>query len=48
MQLKLIRHLWGVTIPWEESFKKIRDEGYAGIESPMPAQAEEARFAGAI
>jgi sugar phosphate isomerase/epimerase len=44
MQLKLIRHLWGVTLPWEESFPKIRDEGYVGIESPLPSAADETRF----
>ena len=44
MELKLFRHLWGVDEPWETAFPKFKAAGYAGIESGLPAPADEARF----
>ena len=44
MQLKLIRHLWGVTLPWEQAFPKFKVEGFVGIEAPMPAPEDAERF----
>ena len=45
MQLKLIRHLWGVDQPWEACFPKIKSEGYVGIETPLIDAKEQDRFA---
>ena len=36
MKLEVMRHLWGIDEPWERVFPKIKDLGYAGIESPLP------------
>jgi sugar phosphate isomerase/epimerase len=44
MQLKLIRHLWGIELPWEQAFPKIKAEGFVGIESPLPPEADVQRF----
>jgi Xylose isomerase-like TIM barrel len=44
MQLKLIRHLWGIEIPNEIAFGKIKAEGFVGIESPLPPSADEGKF----
>ena len=44
MELRLFRHLWGVDESWETAFPKFKAAGYAGIESGLPAPADEARF----
>jgi sugar phosphate isomerase/epimerase len=44
MQLQLVRHLWGVTEPWETVFPRIKQAGYTAIEAPLPAQADAERF----
>ncbi len=44
MELRLIRHLWGVTDAWEACFPKFRAAGYAGIETPVPAADQRGRF----
>jgi sugar phosphate isomerase/epimerase len=44
MELKLVRHLWGVNDTWEVAFPKIKAEGFTAIESPMPGDAEAGRF----
>jgi sugar phosphate isomerase/epimerase len=44
VELKLFRHLWGVDEAWETTFPKFKAAGYAGIESGLPAPADEARF----
>jgi sugar phosphate isomerase/epimerase len=44
MQLKLIRHLWGLDEPWETLFPKIKAAGYTGIETAPPPPADRARF----
>ncbi|HEY3233230.1 MAG TPA: hypothetical protein VGJ84_00850, partial [Polyangiaceae bacterium] len=32
MELKLIRHLWGVYDPWEKVFPQFKELGYSGVE----------------
>jgi sugar phosphate isomerase/epimerase len=44
MQLILIRHLWGVTAPWEEVFPRFRDLGYRGVEAAVPEPGQRDRF----
>lgn len=44
MKIELFRHLWGVTEPWEQSLATARQQGYVGIECPMPDRADESRF----
>jgi hypothetical protein len=44
MKLQLIRHLWGVTDPWEEVFPKFVELGFTGIEAPLPEAAQTRRF----
>jgi hypothetical protein len=44
MELKLIRHLWGVDQAWEETFPRFRAEGFTGIECRLPAPADRDRF----
>ena len=44
MKLKLIRHLWGVTGSWEETFPRFAELGFTGIEAPLPAKPDERRF----
>jgi sugar phosphate isomerase/epimerase len=45
MQLKLIRHLWGVDEPWDVCFPKFKADGYVGIETPLIEQERQERFA---
>ena len=45
MQLKLIRHLWGVNEPWEVCFPKMKADGYVGIETPLIEAKDQERFA---
>jgi sugar phosphate isomerase/epimerase len=45
MELKPIRHLWGVTQSWDVAFPEIRDEGYAGVETVLIPSQDEERFA---
>jgi sugar phosphate isomerase/epimerase len=44
MKLLLIRHLWGVSAPWDLAFPQIKDLGYAGIESRLPAPDRRRNF----
>jgi sugar phosphate isomerase/epimerase len=44
MDLRIFRHLWGITEPWETLFPKIHDLGYYGIEHILPELPERARF----
>lgn len=44
MRLKLIRHLWGIDLPWEQSFPEIKADGFAGVEAPMPSAEDGERF----
>jgi sugar phosphate isomerase/epimerase len=44
MELRVFRHLWGITEPWETLFQKINDLGYDGIEHILPEEAERSRF----
>jgi hypothetical protein len=44
MNLKLFRHLWGVTAKWEDGFPIFRDAGYHGIECAIPSAVEHARL----
>jgi sugar phosphate isomerase/epimerase len=44
MKLEVMRHLWGIDEPWDRVFPKIKDLGYAGIESPLPDSDRAAEF----
>ena len=44
MQLKLIRHLWGVTGTWEELFPRIAADGFEGIETGLPPAGDVPRL----
>jgi len=44
MELRLARHLWGVTEDWEQAFPRIQAEGYSIIETSLPAPENQARF----
>ena len=44
MKLVLVRHLWGVTEPWETAFPRFKSLGYGGIECGVPPPAERKRF----
>jgi hypothetical protein len=44
MELRLTRHLWGITEDWEQAFPRIRSEGYSVIETSIPAPENQARF----
>ncbi len=44
MQLKLVRHLWGITEPWEVVFPRIQASGYTAIEAPLPTTGDQVRF----
>src|SRR5450755_366194 len=44
MKLKLFRHLWGIDLPWEQAFPKIKAEGFVGIEAPMPSPETTQQF----
>ncbi len=44
MRLLLIRHLWGVTGAWEETFPKFRDAGFVGVEAPLPPASDRRRW----
>ncbi len=44
VKLRLFRHLWGIGRPWEEVFPQIKAAGYEGIETGLPAPADEHRF----
>lgn len=37
MQLRLFRHLWGLTGSWAELFPKFKDLGYHGVEGGVPS-----------
>ena len=40
MKIQLIRHLWGVTVKWEEVFPQFRALGFTGIEAALPSVKE--------
>lgn len=44
MDLRLMRHLWGVTEPWEACFPKFKAAGYHGIDALPPDPADRERF----
>lgn len=44
MELVLVRHLWGITQPWEDVFPRIQASGYTAIEAPIPTPADQPRF----
>lgn len=44
MDLKLVRHLWGVEEAWETAFPRIKASGYEAVEAPIPAAADRRRF----
>jgi hypothetical protein len=44
MELKLVRHLWGVEKSWQEAFPQFKAEGYSMIEGRMPDAGQEAAF----
>jgi len=44
LKLLLFRHLWGVDETWELVFPKIQNEGYHGIEAPLPNPEQRGRF----
>jgi sugar phosphate isomerase/epimerase len=44
MKLEVMRHLWGVDEPWDRVFPKIKELGYAGIESGLPYPDRVAEF----
>jgi hypothetical protein len=44
MELRLIRHLWGVPGDWEEVFPRFQARGYHGIECGVPPAGERDRF----
>ncbi|NJR12824.1 sugar phosphate isomerase/epimerase [bacterium] len=48
MELKCVRHLWGVEDSSEATFLKIQQKGYAGIEAPLPITGEAERFQGRL
>lgn len=48
MNLLLVRHLWGVTEPWESCFPTFRQKEYWGVESPIPEAAQRDRFRGLL
>ena len=48
MDLLLVRSLWGVDLPWDDAFPRIRAAGYGAIEAPMPPPPERTRFRDAL
>jgi hypothetical protein len=44
LELILLKALWGMTEPLETCFKKIKEAGYSGVESPLPDQNVENQF----
>ncbi|MFD9628962.1 sugar phosphate isomerase/epimerase family protein [Peribacillus muralis] len=44
MELRVLKSLWGMTEPLHEQFKKVKDAGFSGIESPLPREEEENQF----
>jgi len=44
MELRLARHLWGITEDWEQAFPRIKSEGYSVIETSIPVPENQARF----
>lgn len=45
MTVQLFRHLWGVTEPWENALPTAKQQGYVGIECPLPAPDQPSRLA---
>lgn len=48
MKLMLIRHLWGVEDRPEDCFGRFVGKGYKGVETALPAEADEERFRGLL
>jgi hypothetical protein len=48
MQLRIFRHLWGVSDRWQDVFPQIVAAGYAGIEAELPSDDELEGFAAAL
>ncbi|WP_420491944.1 sugar phosphate isomerase/epimerase family protein [Neobacillus drentensis] len=44
LELKVVKAMWGMTEPLEESFKMIKEAGYSGIESVLPDKDVENQF----
>lgn len=44
MKLKMVRSLWGIEIPLEAALPKLKAEGYTLIETPLPSEADAAKF----
>lgn len=44
MKLLLLRHLWGVSEPWETAFPRFKAAGYAGVESALPPLEQRRKF----
>jgi sugar phosphate isomerase/epimerase len=44
MELVLLKSLWGMERPQEESLRRIAESGYQGVEAPVPPPGERKRF----
>lgn len=44
MDLLLVRHLWGVTEPWETALPRFHARGYGAVEAPRPSPADAPRL----
>jgi sugar phosphate isomerase/epimerase len=44
MDLHLMRHLWGVTEPWDQAFPRFKEAGYRGIDALPPGPEDRDRF----
>jgi sugar phosphate isomerase/epimerase len=44
MELVLLKSLWGMEGPQEQSLKRIAESGYQGVEAPVPPPEERKRF----
>ncbi len=44
MRLMVLRNLWGVVEPWEESFPRMKGAGYDGIELELPENENQRRL----
>ena len=48
MELVLMKSLWGMEGPQEQSLKRIAESGYQGVEAPVPPPKERKRFRGLL
>jgi hypothetical protein len=44
MKIHLFRHLWGVSEPWERAIPRAKQQGYVGIECPLPSLDQQSRL----